>query len=130
MRRVAEAGRVTGLDPYMAASALRFHREIEDAVARNRAEAAYHESYKVIPFVGTDQPTSQAAGLESGRVIVRRDDPGWLDPLLCGGDGTVPRISATPIELSGDAREYFLPEHHGMLQSNRHLLDSLRSLLA
>ena len=128
-RRVAEAEDLPGIDPVKAAAALRFHREIEEAVSRNRAEAAYLEAYKIIPFIGTDQPTFQGANFEAGRVVVRRDGPDWLDPLLGGGDGTVPRLSATPIELSRDARERFLPEHHGMLQSNPHLLDSLRILL-
>ncbi len=127
--RVAESGGLPGLEGGRVAAALRFHREIGEAVERNRAEASYHEGYKTIPFVGTDQPTAQRCFLESGRVIVDRVCPAWHDALLGGGDGTVPRISATPIELSDDAREYFLPEHHGMLQSNPHLLDSLRNLL-
>jgi pimeloyl-ACP methyl ester carboxylesterase len=127
--RVAESAGIPGVDCGMAAAALRFHREIEDAVKRNRAETAYREGYKTIPFVGTDQPTSQVSALESCGVVVRRDCPDWLDPLLGGGDGTVPRISATPLELSDDAREYFISEKHGMLQSNPHLLDSLKNLL-
>jgi pimeloyl-ACP methyl ester carboxylesterase len=129
-QRVAEVNGLPGLDPRLTSESLRFHREIEAAVASNRKEAAYHEGYKIIPFVGTDQPTSQDAVFESGGIVVRRDCPRWLDPLLSGGDGTVPRISATPIELSQDVREHFLPEHHAMLQSNHHLLDSLRNLLA
>lgn len=127
--RVAESSALPGLDPGMATAALRFHQEIEQAVERNRSEPVYHESYRIIPFVGTDQPTLQTSAIEAGRVVVRRDRPDWLDPLLVGGDGTVPRISATPIELSDDAREFFIPEHHGMLQSNPHLLDTLRNLL-
>lgn len=127
--RVAETAGLPGIDLMMAAAALDFHREIESAVKRNRADSTYHEVFKTIPFVGTDQPTKQRSFLDSAQIVVRRDCPGWLDPLLGGGDGTVPRISATPTELSGDAREYFLPEHHGLLQSNHHLLDSLRNLL-
>lgn len=127
--RVAEMTGMPGIDPGMAEDALRFHREIQEAVEGNKAEAAYREGFRTIPFVGTDQPTALWSSLEAGRIVVRRDVPAWLDPLLGGGDGTVPRISATPIELSGDAREYFLPEHHGVLQSNPHLLDSLRNLL-
>ncbi len=128
--RINEVGELPGIDSTLVAAGLQFHREISDAVARNRSEAAYHEDYRIIPFVGTDQPTSLDARIESGRVIVSRDHPGWLDPMLGGGDGTVPRVSATPIEMSNDNREHFLSEHHGMLQSNRHLLVELGNLLA
>jgi pimeloyl-ACP methyl ester carboxylesterase len=127
--RVAETVGVPGINPEMASDALRFHREIEEAVRSNRADAAYHEGYKTIPFVGTDQRTPVGAFFESGQVAVSCETPTWLDPHLGGGDGTVPRISATPIELSAEAREYFLPERHAVLQSNPHLLDSLRNLL-
>jgi hypothetical protein len=113
----------------MARSAFLFHREIEEAVGRNRQDAAYHERFKTIPVVGTNQPTIQSSALIEGQISVSEELPRGVDPFYGGGDGTVPRLSATPIELSGDAREYFLPECHGMLQRNSHLLDSLRELL-
>ena len=128
--RLEDLAELPGIDKSRVAAGIRFHREIEAAVVRNRSEAAYHETHAIIPFVGTDQPTLSSAVIESGRIIVDRQHPGWIDGMLAGGDGTVPRVSATPTELSNSYRERFLPEHHGVLQSNRHLLDSLAALLA
>jgi pimeloyl-ACP methyl ester carboxylesterase len=129
LRRVAETTDLPGIDPAMARSAFLFHREIESAVGRNRQDAGYHERFRTIPVVGTNQPTIQSSALVGGRIAASEGLPRGIDPLFGGGDGTVPRLSATPIELSGDAREYFLPECHAMIQGNRHLLDSLRELL-
>jgi len=55
--------------------------------------------------------------------------PAWIDPLLAGGDGTVPRLSAIPIELSDAYRDSFVPERHGSLQRNRSVLDDVRGRL-
>jgi hypothetical protein len=48
-----------------------------------------------------------------------------VDPLLAGGDGTVPRLSAIPIELSNDHRNSFIAEKHGSLQKNFTVWDDL-----
>ena len=129
LQRVAETEQLPGIDGTMARSALRFHREIETAAQHNRESAAYLDGFKTIPVVGTNQPTLQSSDFEGGRVTVSDKLPRGIDLLFDGGDGTVPRLSATPVELSNDAREYFLPECHGVLQKNAHLLDSLRELL-
>ncbi len=44
--------------------------------------------------------------------------PAWIDPLLQDGDGTVPRLSAIPIELSNEYRDTFFAERHSSLQAN------------
>jgi hypothetical protein len=41
------------------------------------------------------------------------------------GDGTVPRISATPIELSDAFAETFIAESHGALPGNAIIVDNL-----
>jgi hypothetical protein len=71
----------------------------------------------------------QSAVLVDGRVTVGRELPGWMDALLADGDGTVPRASAIPIELSDAYRDSFAPERHGSLQRNRSILDDLRGRL-
>jgi pimeloyl-ACP methyl ester carboxylesterase len=110
-----------------AADALKFHREIEDAVNLHRKDADYRlNGYKVIPFVGTQQPTLQSAQFKNGLLTVSRDLPASFDPLLVAGDGTVPYISAVPIELSNDFRETYLPEQHGSLQNHPKVLTELR----
>ena len=46
-----------------------------------------------------------------------------------GGDGTVPRVSATPIELEKQEREIFAAEMHGSLQNADGALANLHGLL-
>jgi pimeloyl-ACP methyl ester carboxylesterase len=135
-RRVAETdGLPDVVDRARAEQALAFHREIEDAVQRHRKDHQYRDEFKTIPVVGTHQSTLQAAELSGGRLVATRTLPAWdwLDPgqraALDGGDGTVPRLSATPIELSDEYRETFLAERHASLQNNPHILGDLRERL-
>lgn len=128
--RVAEATGVPGIDPARARDALAFHREIEAKVIEHRKDAAYLEKgYVIVPVVGTRQPTLQSAVLAAGRLTLAADIPGWIDPLLGDGDGTVPRASAIPIELSDAYRDSFAPERHGSLQCNPSVLDDVRGRL-
>jgi hypothetical protein len=83
----------------------------------------------IVPVVGTRQPTMQSAVLADGRVTLGHEIPSWIDPLLADGDGTVPRASAIPIELSDAYRDSFAPERHGSLQRNRSVLDDVRGRL-
>jgi pimeloyl-ACP methyl ester carboxylesterase len=127
--RVAETS-VPGVDPVMAQDALAFHREIEIKVTEHRRDSDYHDNgYVIMPVVGTRQPTMQSAVLASGRVTLGREVPTHVDPLLADGDGTVPRASAIPIELSDVYRDSFVPERHGSLQRNCAILDDIRGRL-
>jgi pimeloyl-ACP methyl ester carboxylesterase len=128
--RVAETEAMPGIDPVRARDGLAFHREIEAKVAEHLRDADYLErGYALQPVVGTRQPTLQSAVLEDGRVTVDRTLPDWMDALLGDGDGTVPRASAIPIELSDAYRDSFAPERHGSLQCNRSILDDVRGRL-
>jgi pimeloyl-ACP methyl ester carboxylesterase len=103
--------------------ALGFHHEIMEAVERHGKDPSYRERrYKVIPIVGTRQPTNQSAELLSGQLTVSTSLPEGIDPLLGDGDGTVPRLSAIPVELSEDYRQSFYAERHGSLQRNETVL--------
>lgn len=103
-----------------------FHNEIKVAIARHRSETAYLEhGYRTFPFVGVGQSTFQSARLKSQVLTISKALPFGIDPLLEGGDGTVPRLSATPIEMSTDHRESFIGEQHGFLHSNVNSLDDL-----
>jgi pimeloyl-ACP methyl ester carboxylesterase len=128
--RVAEAKGVPGIDPARAQAALAFHREIEDKVTEHRKDADYQErGYVIIPVVGTRQPTLQSAVLAGGRLTAGPEVPDWMDALLGDGDGTVPRASAIPIELSDAYRDSFVPERHGSLQRSGPVLDDVRGRL-
>jgi len=100
------------LDIGRARAGIEFHREIESAVKANRQKDGY--GYRILPIVGAYQPTFQSA-------LLREDG---IEPLLSykgqtvlGGDGTVPRLSATPIELSEMKIETFVSCPHASLQN-------------
>ena len=88
-----------------------FHRVIEAAVAARGPEAPYF----IHPVVGMTQPTLQSALLANGTLTMLSNyDGADLD-----GDGTVPRVSATPIEYDGRKPDpaVYAPESHGSLQN-------------
>jgi pimeloyl-ACP methyl ester carboxylesterase len=129
-QRISETDQILNLDQVHAAQALAFHREIETAVNTHLEDAQYFRSgYKTIPIVGVRQDTLQSAELSDGRFTVDYLLPDHIEPFLGDGDGTVPRISAIPIELDKDFRETYLAEQHSYLQSSIHVLDNLRERL-
>jgi pimeloyl-ACP methyl ester carboxylesterase len=128
--RVAEADCIPNLDNRKAREALAFHREIEDAVNRHLEEAEYQDAgYKIVPVVGTRQPTLLSATLSGNCLATSRDLPAGIDELLSDGDGTVPYVSAIPIELSDEYRESYVPERHGSLQKQPQVLNDLYNRL-
>ena len=112
--------------------ALKFHREIEDAIKVNQQKADY--SYITVPIVGIEQNTLQSAVLQDGKIEVVEDLPKIIEhrPDLIGGDGTVPEISARPPEFK--PQQAFLvrsvAETHGSLQNQDWILDDLQQILA
>ena len=130
--RVAEAPVILpNVKKAWAEDALKFHREIEDAVNTHRNQVEYlRNGYKIIPFVGTQQPTLQSVQFVNGQVTASQDLPIAVDPLLIAGDGTVPYLSAVPIELSDEFRETYLPEQHGSLQNHPKVLTEVRDRIA
>jgi pimeloyl-ACP methyl ester carboxylesterase len=114
MLRVGETDRVPNVDPARAADALAFHRAMEAANEENRKDSAYVAArYRIHPIVGTGQDTNQSAHRDGDGVKMIR----MLDGRDWSGDGTVPRVSATPIELSNEGREMFAATQHGCLQN-------------
>ena len=129
-KRIAEA-ELQNIDRQRATKALSFHREIETAVKANN-----HNAYATVPFVGVQQPTLQSARLEDGKISVSRKLPLIMQnrnlDSLAGGDGTVPKISAFPIEFSDrDVLEIpgFIAEAHGSLQNQQSILLNLLNKL-
>jgi pimeloyl-ACP methyl ester carboxylesterase len=124
-QRVAETVNIPNVDQERAKRALAFHREIESAVNTHLKSERYRKEFKTIPIVGTQQPSYQSAELINGTLKISRKVPAMIDSLLEDGDGTVPRVSATPIELGEEYRETFHPEMHGSLQNNNQILSGL-----
>lgn len=109
-----------------AKDALDFHREIRAAVEKHLDDESYVEGrYSLGRIVGIKQPTNQSAVLKGDGVELRRtiggDDP--------GGDGTVPRPSATPREYENDQGAAFSAERHASLQNDDHVLLQLTGIL-
>jgi len=102
-----------------------FHREIEKAVAANQAEAGANVvRYGIRPIVGMEQPTSQTAVRAADGVTLVRARHGEDE----GGDGTVPRVSATPFE-AGEAQAAFAAARHGSLQNTDAVLSHIFGVL-
>ena len=122
----AQAGLLKQTDPARAAAARAFHQEIQDAQAANAKTAEYVERGTiVVPVVGIEQPTAQSVSVEGGKVALVNSYEG----VDLGGDGTVPRVSGTPIELGDAKREVYAAETHGALQNADGTLANLRGVL-
>ena len=81
------------------------------------------DGYLIRPFVGMGQTTQQSAVLAGNELTTSSDLPGWAHAAYAGGDGTVPRASAVPLELSDKGLESYVGERHGSLQRNEYVLD-------
>jgi Lecithin:cholesterol acyltransferase len=117
---------IPNVDRAKAKAALDFHREIGDAVDTHMKDDAYERGrYSLTRVVGIKQPTAQSAARDGGRVKLVRSI-GGQDP---EGDGTVPRPSATPLELEDDEGAAFSAERHASLQNDDHVLLQLTGAL-
>jgi pimeloyl-ACP methyl ester carboxylesterase len=121
LARVSESVGLPGVDLSRAAAALQFHLDIDAAIATRPKDA-----YTIHPIVGILQPTSQSARHVGGAVTMLQTY-GGVDH---AGDGTVPRVSATPVELSDKGREIYAPDQHGSLQNGDGPLAQLIGLLS
>lgn len=121
-----EATNIPHLDQARVKKAFDFHNEIQDAVKENEENAEYlRDRYRIHPIVGTYQPTLQSALWNGSAVEVLPEYEGKD----MGGDGTVPRVSATPIELGQSHDEVFVAGQHAALQNAESVLFHLRGLL-
>ena len=125
LARVDEAD-IPQLDRAKAKAALDFHREIAAAVEANQGDDEYvNGRYRLGRIVGIEQPTLQSAVRDGGRLRMLKtiggDDP--------GGDGTVPRPSATPLEYADDQGAAFSAERHASLQNDDNVLLQLTGVI-
>jgi pimeloyl-ACP methyl ester carboxylesterase len=128
VRRIVETHGIPNLDLARATEARTDFHEAIEAAARNRLGA-----YEVHPVVGLTQHTSQGALLQGGRLEVRPARPkvtdgvvAWLDE---SGDGTVPRVSATPLSLGDRPPAVYASERHSSLQATGDVQNQLLGLL-
>jgi hypothetical protein len=103
-----------------------FHLEIGDAVTRHQSDEAYARSgYLLFPIVGTHQPTAQSARLAGDMVHLL----GAYAGVDYSGDGTVPRVSATPAELGEAHREMFAATRHAALHRSEGVLTHIHNVI-
>ncbi len=133
--RIAEASiALPNIDKAKAADALKFHHEIRDAV--NAVKPGSSGGYSMIPIVGTKQKTKQSAVLdENGKIQIGFGMPAGLlseggEVVFGRGDGTVPYLSAIPIELTTEYRQTYVAERHGSVQNHGQVLDQVWTLMA
>jgi pimeloyl-ACP methyl ester carboxylesterase len=126
MVRVSEASGIANVDPEKAKAADVFHREIETAVAEHLDDEEYlRDRYAIHPIVGTFQRTLLSARRSGDTLDFLDEYPGEHSD----GDGTVPRVSATPIEFPYEEGAMFAAERHASLQNNDGVLVQLAGLL-
>lgn len=112
--RIGAAPDIANLSVDRIAAARAFHDDIRDAQASNGAEEAYTRNFRILPFIGTQQPTFTFARSSKGGVELMRQHAG----MNYGGDGTVPRISALPGEMLTDEGAFFIADMHASLQNS------------
>jgi hypothetical protein len=123
--RVAETD-IVNVDRAKAQAALDFHHEIRDAVERNLQQDAYREArYTIHPIVGNVQPTYQSARVGGDGVELLRSFEGDDEK----GDGTVPRVSSTPLEVENEEGAMYSNERHASLQNADPVLNQLGGIL-
>lgn len=127
LHRIEDLPELGELDMDAARAGIAFHREIERAVEENMKDPRYSASrYQLLPVVGTYQPTFLSAVRSSDGVTPIETYKGET---LLGGDGTVPRLSATPIELSKAKTETFVSCPHASLQNFEPVRVQMRAAL-
>jgi hypothetical protein len=125
--RVGETSGIPNVDAAKAAAALAFHDEIKNAVTANRKLPQFQNNgYRIYPVVGTAQQTNQSARLDGNTVTMLQTRKGDAP----GGDGTVPRASAIPLEMSDNPAATYAATQHGSLQNADAVLAHLRGVLS
>jgi pimeloyl-ACP methyl ester carboxylesterase len=124
LKRVSEVD-LPNLDHKRALVARSFHEDIRIAQARNALLDEYARSGpQVRPVVGTEQPTIQSAAWDGTKLSLLTSREGDNQP----GDGTVPRVSALPLELAQSSATY-VPNTHSALQSDVAAVGHMRGVL-
>ena len=126
-QRVAEADGIPGVVKERAIQGREFLLSLNQSTA----------PYILKPLIGIGQKkTLQSAKLSNGRLEVSNKElPSHpsnqqpLSPSYATGDDTVPKLSATPIDLDGKLQNFPLVECHGSLQCNKQVWNVLKSYL-
>jgi pimeloyl-ACP methyl ester carboxylesterase len=106
-----------------ARTAFDMHQEIE----QNWAVLNPAQRPEVLALFARGHPTPSRAVLRNGRVQVTKADAEWLPNTGWQGDGTVPALSAIPLELSDEVpARRAVPDRHGPMATCAAAVDVLR----
>ena len=130
--RVTETDEIPHVIQARAQDARAFHDEIYDAAQANQENETYRNQFTTVPIVGIRQPTLQSAELIDGKLSAIETLPDILQGRtdFSDGDGTVPKISAIPNELSNSFNNRFIAEAHGALQNQKQILRAVQEAIA
>jgi pimeloyl-ACP methyl ester carboxylesterase len=124
--RIAEAD-LQNIDRAKAEAARAFHKEIEQAVETHKQNETYlRDRYAIRPVIGTSQPTVQSATMKGNDIDLITSYAGADQD----GDGTVPRVSATPLEIEHEENAMFVAQRHASLQNDDPVLTQLAGILS
>jgi hypothetical protein len=127
LKRLSEVQSIPQIDMDKIGAGRRFHDEIRSAVEAHRSESEYLEhGYTIFPVVGIRQPTNQSAQRSGNgvKLLTTYEDRDLR------GDGTVPRVSAIPPELSDEHRVAFAASRHASLQNAESVQTQLEGALS
>lgn len=126
LKRFADIAHPACIDAGLVKDAQQFHQEIRDAVDTHMRDSAYLQNrYRVHPVVGIEQKTFQFARIVDGATTLLTEHDGED----YGGDGTVPRVSATPLEYRGMSQEMYSSCRHGSIQNADPVLTQLKGVI-
>lgn len=125
LSHITEAATIPNLDVAKAADARNFHHEIEAGIA---ARLARNEiGYQIYPVVGIAQDTFLSARWDKARLTMSTTYPGYD----FAGDGVVPRISGTPIDLGDSpANTLYVGTTHASIQNANAVLQHVIGVLS
>ncbi len=124
LKHMVDLAQIPNINGERLKSARSFYAEMDDAAAIGKASGA--PSYKVVPFVGFHQTTNLSARIANGGATMVTT----LGGQDFQGDGTVPRLSATPDEWSNAGIERYATDRHASLQNSADVLQQLEGVLS
>ena len=125
--KVGETEGIPHVNGERAAQALQFHQDIQSTVKTHQQLEAYrNQGYSIHPIVGLGQTTLQSARFRPNGVDLYTEIKGKE----LSGDGTVPRGSAIPIEMSENPNAMYAATQHGSLQNAEAVLAHLEGILS
>jgi len=124
---VAGSGAFQDIDLDRAIDAQNFHTEIAQAQEKNAEESSYRDhGYDLVSIIGIEQPTFQSVKAAGSKVKFLHERGGKDE----GGDGTVPRLSAAPLQDKWlQTRKIYAAQKHGALQNDESGQANLRGTL-